>query len=117
MVTGTVNFTKTASGVDAAISISGCVAGKSYPIHIHMGTSCADVAMQQAHWDPPRGEGIPNVPCTGTTGSETYSRASSDAKPWTIGDPAESNIVGHVVVVHDADDPTTRIACGKITAN
>ena len=98
------------------ISLSGCVDGKSYPIHIHQGDSCDSVSAQGGHWDPPRGEGVANLDCEGGMASLTYTRASSDPKPWTIGDPAESNVVGHVVVVHDPDQSATRIACGKITA-
>jgi len=26
-----------------------------------------------------------------------------------------SDVIGHVVVIHDADDPTKRIACGKVS--
>jgi Cu/Zn superoxide dismutase len=113
---GSVTFTATSGGVSVAITINGCVNGKSYPIHIHEGSSCADTAMQGPHWDIPRGEGIPNVVCMGTTGMVSYTRLSSDAKPWTIGDPAASNVVGHVMVLHDPDDTTKRIACGKIAA-
>ena len=32
----------------------------------------------------------------------------------TICTPAESNVIGHVVVLHDPDDNTKRIACGEI---
>jgi hypothetical protein len=112
---GSVTFTTIPTGVSAAITINGCVDGKSYPIHIHDGSSCVDVASQMGHWDIPRGEGIPNVMCVGTTGTVSYTRLSNDPKPWTIGDPAASNVVGHVVVLHDATDTTQRIACGKIT--
>jgi hypothetical protein len=31
-----------------------------------------------------------------------------------VGGAAESNVIGHVVVLHDPDDPMKRIACGEI---
>jgi hypothetical protein len=115
-VTGTATFSTVSTGVTVAVSITGCVSGKSYPIHIHQGTSCADTMSQGAHWDVPRGEGIPMVVCSGTTGmlAMPYTRLSSDAKPWSIGDGSASDMVGHVVVLHDPDVPATRISCGAI---
>ena len=114
-VRGMIAFRKISGGVNMTISLLGCADGKSYPIHIHEGASC-DPMSQGAHWDPPRGEGIPDLECQGFRASASYTRASSDAKPWTIGDPAASNVVGHVMVLHDADDPTKRIECGQIVA-
>ena len=62
-----------------------------------------------------RGEGIPNIQCSGMTGTSTVTRDSADPKlTWTIGGDATTNVVGHVVVVHDATTPSKRIACGKI---
>jgi hypothetical protein len=43
-------------------------------------------------------------------------RTTTDPKPWTVGPPAESNVIGHVMVLHDPDMPTKRIACGEIKA-
>ena len=43
-------------------------------------------------------------------------REATDPKlTWTVGGDATSNVVGHVIVVHDATTPSKRIACGKIT--
>jgi hypothetical protein len=58
------------------------------------------------------GEGIPDIHCTGTTGVSRGTRDSLDySLRWTIGTMDESDLLGHVVVVHDGAD---RIACGKI---
>jgi uncharacterized membrane protein YgcG len=59
-----------------------------------------------------RGEGIPDIKCTGTTGTTSAKRNAIDKSlTWTIGTKDESDVVGHVVVVHDG---AARIACGKI---
>ena len=59
-----------------------------------------------------RGEGIPDLKCTGTTGTTLARRNTFDRTVnWTIGTMQESDVVGHVVVVRDG---TARIACGKI---
>jgi hypothetical protein len=113
-VTGTAVFTQVSSGVELGIALTNCSDGKSYPIHVHVGTSCMDTMAPGAHWDPPRGEGIPNLICSGSRASEMYTRADSDPKPWSIGGSMDSNLVGHVVVLHDPDDTTKRIACGAI---
>lgn len=59
-----------------------------------------------------RGEGIPDIQCSGSTGMTLHKRNTFDKRViWTIGTGEESDVVGHVVVVHDGD---ARIACGKI---
>jgi hypothetical protein len=113
---GIVTFTNLGPAVEISVAVTGCIHGKSYPIHIHSGTSCADEMSQSGHWDPPRGEMIPNVECMNAVGTAVYQRESSDAKPWTVGPPEESNVIGHVVVLHDPDMPMKRIACGQIKA-
>ncbi|HKP59356.1 MAG TPA: superoxide dismutase family protein [Polyangiales bacterium] len=115
-VTGMATFTNLGPSVELSIALTGCTSGKNYPFHIHEGTSCTDAMSQGAHWDPPRGEGIPDIPCSGGVAATVYMRETSDAKPWTVGDPAASNVIGHVVVVHDPDDPMKRISCGQIKA-
>ncbi|HKU38346.1 MAG TPA: hypothetical protein VJR89_09365, partial [Polyangiales bacterium] len=84
--------------------------------HIHGGMSCADAMSQGDHWDAPRGEGIPDLMCNNAIASDVYMREYNDPKPWSVGAPAESNVIGHVVVLHDPDDKMKRIACGQIKA-
>jgi hypothetical protein len=173
-ISGTATFTNMGGAqVDVAIDITGCEDGKSYPVHIHEGTSCESAATQGAHWGAPqslqlgaagaagdaaaagagggaaaagagaaghdaghagsggsaagagaagaggpatsfqyRGEGIPDIKCTGTTGNTSAKRNSFDKRvTWSIGTMSESDVVGHVVVVHDG---AARIGCGKI---
>jgi hypothetical protein len=113
---GSVTFTNLGATVEVSIAITQCQNGKSYPIHIHAGTSCADEMSQGGHWDPPRGEGIPDVVCMNAIGMVLTQRDASDAKPWTVGGSEATNVIGHVVVLHDPDMPMKRIACGEIKA-
>jgi Cu/Zn superoxide dismutase len=115
---GTATFNTTSSGVDLSVMVTGCIAGKSYPIHIHEGMSCESTMAQGAHWGPTRGEGIPDIVCgTGGVGSTMVSRAKTDPMlEWSLGDMRPSDVIGHVIVIHDADEKTLRLACGKVTA-
>jgi Cu/Zn superoxide dismutase len=118
-VTGTATFTEVAGGVNLAITLSGCVAGKSYPVHIHEGAACTDATTQGGHWAVPRGEGIPSIVCSDTTGTTTMVRMATPAESaWTIGGDITTDVEGHVLVVHDPDVPASppRIGCGVIAA-
>lgn len=124
-VTGTATFTQTGSDVTVVVQLNGCVDGKMYPVHIHEGTSCMDATTQGAHWGmavtPVRGEGIPKVVCTGTSGTVTYTRAiaTDPTIAWTVGGDMTTNVVGHAFVVHDPEPVVApaappRIGCGVI---
>jgi len=114
-MTGTATFVQSGTDVTLELTLNGCASGKSYPVHIHQGASCADATAQGGHWDTARGEGIPNIACTAGTGSAEHTRAATPPEiAWSIGGDAATDVVGHVIVVHDADTPTTRIACGVI---
>jgi hypothetical protein len=121
-VTGTGSFElgaadTAADSVTLKLTLTGCVDGKAYPAHIHTGSACTDTTTQMGHWDMTRGEGIPMITCAGTTGTVTYNRAATDPTlKWSVGDGSATDVIGHVIVVHDPDVATTRIACGTITA-
>jgi hypothetical protein len=111
-VMGEAHFAATRNGVDLTLRITGC-ALVAYPAIIHEGSECTDSALIGAEWDAPRGAGA-YAACSGSgLGTAFYSRPSSDMKPWTIGDSTTSDIVDHVLVVHD---PNTMqpLACGPI---
>jgi hypothetical protein len=106
-----------ADSVTVSITLNGCVSGKAYPVHIHTGSACTDATTQGGHWDMTRGEGIPNITCSGTSGTTTYNRAATDATlKWSVGDGSATDVIGHTIVVHDPDNNMTRVACGVITA-
>ena len=170
---GMATFSKTRSGVDLSIMVTGCTDGKSYPVHIHEGTSCDNAMTQGGHWGAAsmsgsagaggaaagssaaagsggaaghagsggsaagssgsagsapaagsggaagaaptlvlRGEDIPDIKCSAGVGSTVTSRSTPDVRLiWTIGGETLTNVVGHVIVVHEG---SARIACGKI---
>lgn len=117
-ISGTANFSSGADGVTLTVMVSGCADGKQYPIHIHQGTSCESAEAQGPHWDMTRGENIPNVMCGGGQGVTMHTRAGSDpTTAWSVGDGSATDVVGHVIVIHDADIPSWRIACGVIAKN
>ena len=59
-----------------------------------------------------RGEDIPDIKCVGGMGMTVASRSTPDVRlTWTIGGEPTTNVVGHVIVVHEG---AARIACGKI---
>ena len=113
-VTGTASFIQHEEELTLVVALNNCPDG-AHGVHIHQGTSCADVDAQGGHWDMTRGEGIPNVMCTDGRGTSMIMKLPDDPLAWTIGGPAKTSIVGHVIVVHDAGDPTMRIGCGPIT--
>jgi len=121
-VTGTGTFVQgapdtAADSVTLTLTINGCVDTKVYGAHIHQGSACTDNTTQGGHWDTTRGEGIPSITCSGTTGTTTINRAATDATiAWSVGGAAATDVIGHVIVVHDPDTATTRIACGVIAA-
>lgn len=115
-VTGSVTFTQIGTDVTAVVSLSNCPDGP-HGVHIHQGTSCADPMMQGGHWDMTRGEGIPDVMCSGGTGTTMVTRGAADPTlAWSIGGNPVTNVVGHVFVVHNPGDPAPRIGCGQIVA-
>ena len=120
-VTGAVTFTKgIGTDVTVNVTLNGCVAGKTYPVHIHQGTGCADAVAQGDHWGPTRGEMIPSVVCGATgMGTTMYTRPATDPTlAWTIGGDPATNVVGHAFIAHAPDVPMMppRIACGVIAA-
>jgi hypothetical protein len=115
VVTGTAVFTMTADGVNLGVALEDCALQKSYPVRIQAGTNCQGATSAGSRWDPPRGEGIPDVKCDALTASANYLRVNSDDKPWTIGPPDASNVVERAVVIYDPDDPLKAVACGVVT--
>jgi Cu/Zn superoxide dismutase len=114
-VTGTFTFTQDGSDVMLVVALENCPDG-AHQVHIHEGMGCADETAQGMHWGPTRGEGIPDVQCTGGEGTVTHTRSGTPANlAWSIGGNAMSDIVGHAVVVH-ATGSSDRIGCGVIAA-
>jgi Cu/Zn superoxide dismutase len=119
----------TPGGVQVKVTLTGCEAGYTYPIHIHAGNACTDSTTQLAHWGvgtTGAGDGIDPILCVAgatpadSVGTLTYQRLSNNAMngAWTVGGAEATNIVNHVLVVHNPNpgQEADRIACGVITA-
>ena len=114
LIEGTVTFTQDGDDVTVVYEIRNCPDG-SHETHIHGGTGCRNRGQQGMHWDGARGEGIPDLECTGGTGTLTYTRTAGDRNTqWSIGGPAATDVVGHPVVIHGAVNAGDRIGCGVI---
>jgi Cu/Zn superoxide dismutase len=111
-ITGKVTFTTEEADVSLHIELNDCPDG-TYQVHIHEGAECTNFG---PHWDPPRGEGIPNVTCNDDLGESTYVRAGTDPKPWSVDlGSDETDVNGHTFVVHDVSG--TALACGEISVD
>jgi Cu/Zn superoxide dismutase len=113
-VTGKVTFSEGKEGIEVAIELQNCPDG-THPVHVHEGLGCATSAEQGPHWGPGgvRGEGIPNVECSGGKGRVEYVNTHDEAdRVWTLDGAPDTDPAGHAFVVHAADG--TRIGCGVI---
>jgi hypothetical protein len=111
-IVGTAEFVQTGSDVTLTLALMNCPPGL-HAVHIHEGMSCENSRLPGPHWAVPRGVGIPPVTCAQDTGSIMYTRLGlQENTAWSIGGDPATNILGHVLVVHDqAGIP---IACGVI---
>jgi hypothetical protein len=86
-----------------------------YPVSVYQAASCDDVTVLGAQWD--RGGGIANINCAPNgDGFVVHTVADSGSGTWTIGGDAQSNVIGHVIVVHQngVPDAPPPVACGVI---
>jgi hypothetical protein len=116
-VEGDASFAETSNGVDLQVMMRrGCVPSSGHSVFILQGSDCSPASVRGPRWDAPRGEGITEVTCDlslGGSGRSFYTRPKGHAKPWTIGTPKESNLLGHAAVLTDAAGKA--LACGVIT--
>jgi hypothetical protein len=115
-VTGSATFTVTTEGVNAEVWVMQCKSSRAYAVQIYAGNACTSAVLSGPVWDGTRGLGIDKVACLGVRGGDAYHvRRSSDPKPWTIGGPATSNLIGHAIAALDPDT-LQPVACGQIVA-
>jgi hypothetical protein len=114
MATGV--FTHAPDGVALLLVLDGCKDGALYPVHIHAGHSCVDQSGIGERWDRTRGDDIPDLRCNGSHVAQEYVRSHKADKPWTLGGPSVSDVIGHALVIGDPDDRSLPLACGVITA-
>ena len=133
-VTGTVNFDTVANGqVKMVLEITvPKKANKSIAVHIHEHGDCGDTAkMAHGHWNPTNAQhgkwgvgsfhagDIGNVKLD----SKGKGKLTLQTSLWSLGGPADRNIIGRSIIVHGGmDDFKTqpsgnsgaRIGCGVI---
>ena len=131
-VTGKATFHESKGRVTLKISIEGAEPG-THAVHLHEKGDCTapDATSAGGHWNPTsenhgkwvvapfhRGD-IGNIE-VGANGKGTFSLTTD---LWTIGGPAESDVIGKGIIIHaKADDFTTqptgnaggRVGCGVV---
>jgi Cu-Zn family superoxide dismutase len=130
-VQGTATFTQKGKTVTLELVVSGLAPGV-HAVHLHETGDCSDPEAKSAgaHWNPThashgkfssashRGD-IGNL----TAGADGQARLRMSTKLWSIGGPAESDVLKRAVIVHTAADdfvtqPTGnaggRIGCGIV---
>jgi hypothetical protein len=113
-VTGTANLGTTPEGVDLEVVIKKCRAPFSYPVRIYEGADCSAIGLGSQPWDGARGEVEEHALCFGSPGARMHhSRLNADPKPWTLGGPAASNLIGRSLAILDPET-LEPLACGTI---
>jgi hypothetical protein len=110
-IEGQATFVKTAQGIDLTVELANCKNNTGYPLAIYDRPSCDERALSGARW--PGGEGVRPGSCVVGRVTLRYERPAVHERPWTLGGPSETRVIGRVLVVHD---PVTLepIACGPI---
>jgi Cu-Zn family superoxide dismutase len=131
-VMGTAKFTEKDGRVSVRVEVTDAPPGM-HGLHIHQGGSCGNNAMDaKGHWDgaaegDPADHGLHDAATShlGDLGNievdEDGTGSLTVSGDWTIGDGAETDVVGHAIVFHAAEDDGTmpsagaRLGCGVIT--
>jgi hypothetical protein len=120
VVSGSVSFDDSNGLIGYKATIEHCTPGtsqdrSSYPIAIFDATSCSNPAALE-EWDRNHNN---VVDCDSSGSGDYFEVVEKEDEVWTIGGPAESNIVGRAVGIEtlDAHGDFTVIACGVIAAD
>ena len=115
-VTAKVTFRTTSEGVDLNLRAVMCRTAYSYPVHIYATSDCSAITRDSKPWDGARGMLHAKAFCIGGPGAGVYeSRLNVDPKPWSLGGPVASNLIGRTIAIHDPDT-LEPLACGTIGA-
>lgn len=112
-VTGTATFRSTLAGIDLVLALSDCRKPYAYPVALYAASDCSEIDASSQPWDGARGVLSSKDYCLTSPARLYDSRANADPKPWSIGGPAMSNLMGRTIVVHDPDT-NEPLACGTI---
>jgi hypothetical protein len=114
-VEGTATFRTTPTGVDLVVVLNNCRKPYAYRVVLYAGSDCSTIEADSQPWDGTRGVLSTKDYCFASPARLYEARTNSDPKPWTIGGPAISNLIGRTIAVHDPDT-NEPLACGTIQA-
>jgi len=107
----------TTEGVDVSMQVTGCAPFiKGYTVRVHSAASCEDLDAQGNGLGAEESDGV-RLWCNGTSGLGAlfHEHPHTRLPAWTVGGPAESDLVGRVLVIHDPNTDAP-LACGPIVA-
>ena len=117
-VTGTATFSLNPQGImSLQISLTNCPPG-GHAAHLHEFANCGSNGNDAGnHWVP-KGEIIQTITCAADGTANSTTLALGGPTYWTIGGPADSNVLPHAIMIHASPDPSAgaRIGCGVATA-
>ncbi|HET6581843.1 MAG TPA: superoxide dismutase family protein, partial [Nannocystaceae bacterium] len=112
---GTVLFTDNGDGtVDLVVELDGIApAPATHALHIHEFPDCSaeDGTSTGNHWNP-AGTMLGELGTVEIAEDGTGTFMKTDM--WSIGTGGDNDVVGHSIIIHEAPDGGTRIACGVI---
>jgi Cu-Zn family superoxide dismutase len=133
-IKGTAKFTDKDGKVSVTVDVTDAPPGE-HGLHIHQGNSCGNNAMDaKGHWNgamegDPMDHGLHGSAMShlGDLGNITVAAdgtgTTTVSGDWTIGDGAETDVVGHAIVFHAMKDDGTmasaggRLGCGVVAAD
>ena len=117
-VTGTATFSVNPQGLlSLQINLTNCPPG-GHAAHLHEFANCGSNGNDAGnHWVP-KGEIIQTITCAADGTANSTTLATGGPTYWTIGGPADSNVLPHAIMIHASPDPSAgaRIGCGVATA-
>jgi Cu-Zn family superoxide dismutase len=99
--------------VELVVDAAGVMPPGTHALHIHVNPDCSaeDGTSAGDHWNPP-GTMLGELGTMEIAEDGTGTFTKSDA--WSVGTGAENDVVGRSIIIHEAPDGGTRIACGVI---
>lgn len=113
-LSGTATWQTTVEGIDMMVVLSSGCAASAYTLEILEASDCEAENLQAPQWRDGRGSTIPDLYCGLGRSTLVYSRSANREDAWSIGEGADSELQGRILVVRDVDSAEP-VACGAIT--